>query len=189
VARSARQFFINARFDPSLLKANEATYRHLIRQVVSCNARIHLSDDEKVVIPGFADLHAFSRVHERLLKAECGGAWQSYFQRGHWRMLFPFSRSHQEATAHQLVSDLASDAPLLVHLVKFPTLTINHAVVIFGAKEDPKKIQFFVYDPNQPATPTLITYDRSTRSFFFAPNDYFPGGGLDVYEIFHKWNY
>src|SRR2546430_11716 len=39
VARSARQFFDHARFDPALPKADRATYRHLIRQVVGRNPR------------------------------------------------------------------------------------------------------------------------------------------------------
>ena len=104
-------------------------------------------------------------------------------------MLFSFSRDHQERTAHQLVADLATNAPVVVHLVRFPELTINHAVVLFDAKENEKEIEFLVYDPNQSAKPTTITYNRGTRTFLFAPNDYFPGGRVDVYEVYHKWNY
>src|SRR6185369_2464339 len=95
LARSARQFFLNARFDPNLPVADEASYRHLIRQVVASSPRKRRAEDRKIVIPGYADLRTFSRENENLLKSECGGGWQSYFQRGHWRMIFPFSRSHQ----------------------------------------------------------------------------------------------
>jgi hypothetical protein len=189
VARSARQFFRNARFEPSQPRVDETTYRHLIQQVVSSDPRTERPEDKKIVIPGYSDLRTFSEAHEQLLKKYCGGAWQSYFQLGHWRMLFSFSRDHQERTAHQLVADLATNAPVVVHLVRFPELTINHAVVLFDAKENEKEIEFLVYDPNQSAKPTTITYNRGTRTFLFAPNDYFPGGRVDVYEVYHKWNY
>jgi hypothetical protein len=189
VARATRQFFSNARFDPSQPVVSDDVYRRLIRQVISSNPRKVLPEHQKVVIPGYSDLRRFSQAKETLLKSECGGAWQSYFQRGHWRMLFPFSRSHQERTAHRLGMELATGKPVVVHIVKFPQLTINHAVVLFEANATATEIQFLVYDPNQPARPTSIVYDRATQTFLFASNDYFPGGKLDVYEIYHKWNY
>ena len=189
VARSARQFFRNAQFDLRQPVADEKTYRRLIEQVVSSNPRTALPQDKKIVIPGYANLRTFSEAQEKLLKEECGGAWQSYFQRGHWRMLFPLSRAHQERTVHQLMADMTTNAPVVVHVVRFPQLSINHALVLFDAKENPKEIVFDVYDPNRPASPTSLTYDRGTRTFQFAPNDYFPGGRVDIYEVYHKWNY
>jgi len=184
VARSARQFFEHARFDPTQPVADSATYRRLVRQVISISPRRVLPDSQKIVIPGYADLRAFSQAWEGLLKAECGGAWQSYFQRGHWRMIMPLSRHHQEKMARQLAADLKADRPPVVHLVRFPQLTINHAVVLFDAAEDEKEIRFSVYDPNKPEKPALLTYDRASRTFNFPANDYFPGGRVDVYEIY-----
>ncbi|MEW6304619.1 MAG: hypothetical protein AB1705_14180 [Verrucomicrobiota bacterium] len=99
VARAARQFFRNARFDPALPVADDTTYRRLIRQVVQTSARRAVPEEKKITIPGFASLRDFSAAKEPLLKAECGGAWQSYAQRGNWRLVFPFSRAHQEKTA------------------------------------------------------------------------------------------
>jgi hypothetical protein len=184
VARSSRQFFDHARFDPAQPVADAATYRRLVRQVISTSPRRVLPDSQRVVIPGYANLHAFSQSWERLLKAECGGAWQSYFQRGHWRMIMPLSRHHQEKMARQLADDLKADRPPVVHLVRFPQLTINHAVVLFDANEDEKEIRFAVYDPNKPEKPAVLTYDRARRTFNFPANDYFPGGRVDVYEIY-----
>ena len=184
VARSARQFFEHARFDPAQPIADAATYRRLVRQVISANPRRVLPDSQRIVIPGYADLRAFSHAWEGLLKAECGGAWQSYFQRGHWRMIMPLSRHHQEKMALQLVSDIKEDRPPVVHVVRFPQLSINHAVVLFDAVEDDKQIRFAVYDPNKPEKPSVLTYDRARRTFDFPANDYFPGGRVDVYEIY-----
>jgi hypothetical protein len=187
VARSARQFFLNARFAPEQPRANEATYRELVRQVVSSNPRRPL--EAKIVIPGYPDLRAFSRVNERLLQQECGGAWQSYFQRGHWRMMCPFSRRHQQATAGRILARLKDAEPIVIHLVRFPQLTINHAMVIFDARESSNDIEFTTYDPNRPATPVTITFNRANRTFTLPANDYFPGGRVDIYEIYHRWNY
>lgn len=189
VTRSARQFFQNAKFDPAQPVATEATYRRLIRRVVSVDPDHPLTDSKKIVIPGYADLRDFSAAQEKVLKSECGGAWQSYFQRGNWRMIFWFSRTHQARTAEQLVADLKEDRPPVVHIVRFPQLTINHSVLVFDTKETDKEIAFSVYDPNKPDSPKVLNYDRASHTFIFAGNDYWPGGRVDVYEIYRKWDY
>lgn len=189
LARSTRQFFLNARFDPTLPKADEKTYRELVRKVATSNPRHALPADGKIVIPGYADLRDFSAAHEQLLKESCGGAWQSYFQRGHWRMIFPFSRRQQAQVADSLTNHLVSGDLLVVHVVRFPQLTINHAVVLFGFNAEGNKIAFQMYDPNHPSKPEALTYDRATRTFQMPANDYFPGGRVDVYEVYWKWNY
>src|SRR5438093_4599170 len=189
LARCTRQFFLNARFDSDQPIADEREYRRLVRRVVASSPRRSLPEGEKVVIPGYAALREFSRAQEALLKANCGGAWRSYFQRGHWRMIFPFTRRHQQSMAAQLLTHLARDGPLIVHVVRFPQLTINHALVLFAAKESEGAIEFIAYDPNQSAQTRSLTYDRASRTFTLPANDYFPGGRVDVYEVCHKWNY
>jgi hypothetical protein len=189
VARSAVQFFEQARFDPSLPVADAGTYRHLIHRVVATPPARVTPDAEKIVIPGYANLHEFSEAQTPLLKAQCGGAWQSYTQHGHWRMIMPMSRHHQEKMAAQLIADLRLNRPPVVHLVRFPHITINHAVVLFHATENDKSILFDTYDPNNPETPTVLTYDKATRTFTFPANDYYPGGRVDVYEVYRNWLY
>jgi hypothetical protein len=189
LARTTRQFFLNARFDPTQPVTNEAAYRHLIRRVVSSSPRKPLAEDKKIVIPGYADLRTFSKDQEKLLKNNCGSGLESYFQRGHWRMIFPFSRSQQAAMAEQILAELERNPPVVVHVFRFPQLTINHAVIIFGASQDEKEITFQVYDPNDSARSSVITYERKTRTFQMPANDYFPGGWVDVYEVYHKWDY
>jgi hypothetical protein len=189
LACATKQFFLNAHFEPQKAVADERTYRRLIRYVVSTNPRKSLPDSQKLKIPGYANLREFSQAQEKLLKAECGGGWHSYFQRGHWRIVFPFSRHHQEDMSQQLLKHLKEKPPLIIHLVRFPELTINHALVLFDAKQTEKQIEFICYDPNLPDVPRSVTYDRELRTFSLAANDYFPGGRVDVYEVDHKWNY
>jgi hypothetical protein len=189
VARSARQFFEHATFDDRLPVVDSDMYRRLVRQVLATGPSHNMTETERVVIPGYPNLRSFSAVHGDLLKEECGGAWQSYVQHGHWRMIFPFSRHHQEEMVDQLLADLRQNHPPVVHVVRFPNMTINHAVVVFGAKEASDVIRFSVYDPNNPKVPVTMTYNHETRTFDLPANNYFPGGRVDVYEVYRNWRY
>jgi hypothetical protein len=189
VARAAKQFFAHARFDASLPVANDRTYRRLIARVVSRSPLRESPEDERIVIPGYANLREFSAAQANPLQSECGGAWRSYFQRGHWRMIWPFSRRHQQNTAGQLVAGVKQNHPAVVHVVRFPSLRINHAVLLFDAVETEKEIRFAAYDPNSPEKPATLTFDRATREFSLPTNFYFPGGRVDVYRIYYNWRY
>jgi len=189
LARSALQFYAHARFDPTRPVADEATYDRLIDRVVSSSPRTSAPEGDRIIIPGYSDLRHFSLAQEKLLKARCGGLYQCYFQRGNWRMIFPFSRKSQAHLADTLVARLKHNRPAILHLVRFPKLTINHAVLVFGAKPSTNTIDFISYDPNQPDKPLNLVYERATRTFFLPPNTYFPGGRVDAYEIYSRWDY
>ena len=184
MVRAARQFFDHAQFDPSVPRATN--YAPFVRKVIARSPRESSSDDdEKIVIPGYANLREFSRDHTELLQRKSGGAWQSYFQRGHWRMILPLTRGHQERTVERLLEDLQQNRPAIVHIVRFPSLAINHALLIYAAEEADQQIRFLAYDANNAETPVPLTYHRRERRFTLPPNSYFPRGGrVDVYRIF-----
>jgi hypothetical protein len=184
VVRSARQFFYHARFEPALPVTGEEAYRQCIRQVVSRSARQPGADANRVKIPGFDCLRAFSTAHERLLKEECGGPWQSYFLRSHWRMVFPVWRRHQEWMSEHLIQAFVHRAAPIVHLFRFPRVTINHGILLFGFKESPDEIQYEAYDPNIPANPVKLIFNRATRTFGFPRARYWAGGPVSVVEIY-----
>ena len=184
VVKSARQFLYHARFEPGLPIAEPEVYRRLIRQILSRNPRRASAAPERIVIPGYDGLRALSQAHEPLLKAECGAPWQSYFLRSHWRMVFPIWKRHQERIAHQLRQGMSQGSVPTVHIFRFPRITINHGLMLFGMVESERDIQFEAYDPNLPAHPAKLIYDRARRSFSFPPTCYWPGGELSVIEIF-----
>ena len=184
VVRAAKQFFLHARFDPAAPKADEPTYRRLVKAVFERSPRELLPDPQRIVIPGYADLRSFSTAWTQLLKEEAGGSWHSYAQMGNWRMVFPFSRSHQAETADELVEEIQADWPPIIHMVRFPVITINHAVMLYAARETDREILFSVYDPNHPEAPAELTYDRASRTFIFPATDYFADGRVDVYEVY-----
>jgi hypothetical protein len=189
MARTARQFFQFARFDAGAPRVDDETYRTLIHGVIAHSPSEPLPAGGRIVIPGFRDLRGFSGAKEQLLKDEIGSWAGSYFQLGNWRMIFPFSRGHQRSTAQALLEEVRTHRPPVVHLVRFPRITINHGVLIYGASESSREIRFDVYDPNEPEGPTWLVYDKASRSFKFPPNRYFGGGPLDVYEIYRDGVY
>jgi hypothetical protein len=187
MVRSARQFFYHARFEVQRPPVAAESYRPLIRQVVGRSPRQPSREPDKIVFPGYDGLRAFSQAQEALVKAECGGAWQSYALRSHWRVVFPISRRHQRNVSEQLLESFGPRAIPIVHLVRFPHMTINHGIVLFGHQETEAEILFAAYDPNQPGQPTQLIYRRADQTFQFPPNHYWPGGRVDVIEVFRSW--
>ena len=82
-----------------------------------------------------------------------------------------------------------SSHPVVIHLVRFPQLTINHAMVLFDSSQNERETRFIAYDPNQPEKPTTLIFDRASKTFILPANKYFAGGRVDVYEVYHQWNY
>jgi hypothetical protein len=189
LARSARQFYYHARFDPSLPAPDDATCARLVRQVVGRNPRWPCAPEQQIVIPGYDGLRSFSRAHEAVLKGACGGAWRSYCLRSHWRMILPLFRRQEARVAPQLARAVAGGRAPTVHLVRFPQLTINHGIVLYAVAEVPTGLRFAAYDPNLPKQPARLDYDTGQRTFFFPANCYWAGGRVDVFQIYHSWLY
>ena len=189
LVRATRLFFDYARFAPELPPADAETYRALIRQIIASNPRRACAESKRIVIPGFDGLRSFSQAHEALLKAECGAAWESYFLRSHWRMIFKVYGWFQEKMAAKLKRSLQTRGLALVHLFRFPRITINHGIVLYRFGESESVIEFDAYDPNIPEHPVKLVYEKDRRRFTFAPNIYWGGGELSVMEIFTRFPY
>ena len=182
VVRSARQFLFHARFVPEKPPLSETEYASRIRQVVKRAPWEQSSESERIEFPGYTNLREFSQAHGPALKANCGGMWQSYINRKHWRMLFPFSRQGQAIEAERLMGRL-DFAPIL-HVVRFPQLTINHAVLAFDAERTANGINFHIYDPNLPEGHSTLTFSKRDNTFYLPRNIYWAGGRVDVYETY-----
>lgn len=187
VARATRQFWQHARFDPGQSAPGREECRRLIRRVLGRSEQFDSAPAARVVLPGFSGLREFSATEEDLLKQECGGPWRSYLQRGNWRMVFPFSRGHQEREAARMATKISAGRLPIIHVVRFPQLTINHALLLFGVRESAKTLEFRACDPNVSETEVPVQFDRKSRTFSLPPLFYFAGGRVDVYEIFRGW--
>jgi hypothetical protein len=184
LVRSARQYFNHAQFDAALPVADGTTYRRIVREVVSRSPRKVSAGAGRVVVPGYESLRAFSQAQPALLKANCGGAWQSYVLRSHRRMILPVSRRHQENMAAQLARSLPVRRAVIAHLFRFPQLTINHGIVLYEMADTETGLRFTAYDPNQPGQPTELSYHRADRRFYFPRNHYWAGGPVNVVEAY-----
>ncbi len=187
LVRAARQFFYHATFVPGAPRPDPALLRGLVRGVFARTVLRPSAPGARIVIPGFAGLRELSQTHESLLKHEGGGAWRSYVLRSHWRMVFPISRAHQQRTASRLKAQIDGGAIPIIHLVRFPQLTINHGMLLFEARTTSEAIEFLAYDPNLPGAPARLTYQPSTQTFDLPRNHYWPGGRLDILQIYQNW--
>jgi hypothetical protein len=189
LVRATRLFFDYARFAPELPPADTETYTKLVREVISRNPRRTCASSERIVIPGYDGLRSFSQAHEAVLKKNCGAAWESYFLRSHWRMIFKVYGRFQEKISEKLKRSLAKRGLTLVHLFRFPRITMNHGIALYRFVESADTIEFTGYDPNIPEHPVTLIYEKKRRVFTFAPNIYWGGGIVSVTEIFCDFPY
>jgi hypothetical protein len=184
MVRAAREFFYHAEFRPELEKRSRDEYRDLIREVIGRNSRCPAPEGRRVVIPGFADLRAFSLEHGELLKAACGSAVLSFAQRGNWRMVFPVSRRGSRETAQRFLEEIESGRAPIAHVYRFPDTTLNHGLLIYEAKQVGASVRFSAYDPNDPSQPAMLTFDDEASRFTLERTRYFAGGPVRVYEVY-----
>lgn len=189
MVRTAREFFYHAHFDSQLSKIEEAAYRERIEEIIGRSSRRPSEPEQRVTIPGYDDLHAFSAAYPELLRAACGGSWRSYLQRGNWRMLFPISDRRERKTARQLAAKVRAGRVPIVHVHQFPDVRLNHAIMIYAAEEQENGFSFQAYDPNNPGNVAELRFDGLTDSFHFERNQYFAGGVVQVYEVYRGWFY
>lgn len=184
MARMALLFHGHAAFDSSQPPLPPHDTLRRIRKVLKRPTRSRSAPEEKVTIPGYSGLHELSSALRPAMMNSCGGAWRSYVQCSHWRMVFPFSKRNQRDTATRLTRQLQRGEPALLHIVRFPDLTINHAVLAFDAVTHSNGLKSVVaYDPNQPLNPLTLRWNESESRFSMEPNEYFAGGRVDVHAI------
>jgi hypothetical protein len=187
VVRAARQFLVHARFDPTAPPPDAAASLELARAVLARDPRTIVPREPPIVIPGWPDLRSFSAAHEAALKEELLRDWRSVLPRGDWRIVVPFSPSSQARTAEQLYREVRAGTPAIVRVFRFPVMTINHAVLLYGAEERDGDLAFRAYDPNDASAPITVTFDRAGKTFLFPPRHYFHGGPVQIYEIYAGW--
>lgn len=182
LARAVIQFHQFARFEPRHPKLSRAGYRRRIKQV--CRVAVwSRGPREKIVIPGFRNLHDFSIAYEGLLKVHLGHWVPSYLRVGNWRMATGHLRAGQAAANRWLLRSMKEGKLRAMYLARFPHM--NHVVVVYAAQPQAGgNVGYAVYDPNYPNEPSWIFYRASERSFEFDQRWYFPGGRVNVMRVF-----
>lgn len=182
LARAALQFHQFARFEPRQSKLSREEYRRRIKEL--CRIAVwSRGPREKIVFPGFSDLHTFSIAYEGLLKENLGNWLPSYFRVGNWRMATGHLRAGQAAAGRWLAESMERKQLRALYLARFPSM--NHVVVAYAMHpEAGGNIRFDVYDPNYPNKPSWLLYRADQRSFEFEKRWYFPGGRVNVMRVF-----
>jgi hypothetical protein len=184
VVRTARQFLVHAVFAPEAPRLPASAYPALVREVLARDARAAVAAAPPVVIPGFADLRQLTREFAPLFRDELERDWRSVLTRDDWRIVVPFTPAGQEREAEVLLAAVRAARTPIIRVLRFPHVSLNHALLVFDGDEDADGIHLRAYDPNDPRAPVTITFDRAAQTFVFPPRIYFAGGPIKVYEIY-----
>jgi hypothetical protein len=167
LARGLRQFAQFARFDPTLPKLDHADYVERVERVVARPARdAALPPDDRIVVPGYANLREFSRDEESAVKEGLGGRFWTWVHWTNWRVMLPVDGAQQEGVAHEIVDDLRAGRLVQLLVTNWPKPELNHTVVVFESRPSDGGIEFLVWDPNNPDGPGIMTWEASARRFW-----------------------
>jgi hypothetical protein len=138
-------------------------------------------------------LRAMSVARGRVLPDNIGLGWPTYFRLGNFRMVHEHSRRYQEQTHANLNATLARGELFVVYLSTFPSLTINHAVLVYARRPASaraagiKRIESYAaYDPNHSQAPRELTWLPGKGAFAYQKDWDFVGGFARVYQIYGK---
>lgn len=167
MARAVTQFQRFARFDPDAPRVAPEEYVARVKQVVTLAPwEEPRPRSERIVIPGYASLHEFSRAQEAAVKEGMVGRFWSLVHWTNWRVVFPMPSWQQERVARETLVELGEGRAVQFLVTNFPTWELNHTVVAYGYRLDAAgNILFSVYDPNDPGEPGRLTFDRASRRF------------------------
>jgi hypothetical protein len=185
LARSVRQFFQNARFDPTAPRLTSAEYVTLVRAVV---ARPPWASPpaQRVVIPGYANLREFSRDQEAAVKEGVGGRFLTWVHWTNWRVTLPVGKDHQARVAEEVAHELEGGRLVQLLVTNWPIPELNHTVVAYDVADRADRLDFTVWDPNEPEGPGTVTFDRLAQRFW-ATNVYATRPGpIRVFRMYYS---
>ena len=185
VTRAAVQFWKFARFDPKAAPLSHNQLAARIRDVTDRSVWLPpLTSEKRVLFPGYANLREISAANPSIFQANIGLGWPVYFRAGNMPIVAPVYREIEAQLSDEILHDLQLNYPTIVWLYNFPSLSINHVVVVLGARRDRNQVHYQVYDPNYTDGPKKLDYDMATRTFSYQPTFYYKGGTVDARAIY-----
>jgi hypothetical protein len=187
MAAGVIQFWKHARFDPQAPPVSEEELGRRIRQVRELAAWWPSEPyEQRILFPGFADLHDLSEREGRLLRANMGAGWTTYFHPRKYAMPYVPTPEFESRMANDLQYWMEHGQPMVVWLYNFPDVNINHAVTVYEKAERPRPdvLAFHVYDPNFTDGPRTLFYDTVTSTFSYEKTFYFHGGAVHVRPMY-----
>lgn len=186
-SRAANQFFRFARFAPDQPPVTPGEYTRLTRAVMAVDTwEPPRPAGQRVVIPGYADLHAFSRVQEAPIKAGLGSNVLSIVHWRTWRVVLPLPPGHQPRVARELMQELDAGRPAVLLITNLPAPDLlNHGILAYDYRRLRSGIvEFLAYDPNDPDKPLGVHFEPESRRFWAGPLPYAPPGRIRVFRLY-----
>jgi hypothetical protein len=186
MARAALQFWKFARFDPEGSPLDDQELALRIRRVADLEAwKEVLPPGRRILFPGYPDLRSISTAQREIFQHNIGLGWPIYFRPGNYGIIVPPTRAHQERTCAELRQAVSHRYPLVLWVVNFPSLSINHAVLAYDVEQvNGPRVIFKIYDPNYAGEVRRLEYRGGLRTFFMSPSFYFKGGSVDVRSVY-----
>jgi hypothetical protein len=185
MVRAALQFLKFASFEPNEPQLTEDELARRISQV--CERWVWLpplSEDRRIVFPGFRNLYEASAAHAGVFQDYMGAAWPVYLRIGNFPICLPVSPKAKTRLNGQMLQDLAVGYPTLLWLYNFPSLNINHTVLVYKAEQEADCVRYQVYDPNYADAPKELQFHPATEEFTFEPTFYFKGGSVTPRAVY-----
>ena len=187
LARSLRQFFVTARFDPAAPRLDHQGYVERLRAIVARPPwEDPLPPPARVVVPGYASLRELSRGQEAAVKEALGGRFWTLVHPTIWRVTFPVTAAHQRHVAAEIAAELAAGRLVQLLVTNWPKPELNHTVVAYAFRDRPAGVDFTVWDPNDPDLPGVVTFDAQA-SHFVATRLFDTGGPIRVFRMGYSW--
>jgi hypothetical protein len=188
LARGLRQFFAFARFEPGAPRLARAGYVERVRTIAARPPWRSLPPaDDRVVIPGYANLREFSRAEEAAIKEGLGGRFWTLVHWTNWRVTFPVTRGHQAGVARETMAELDDGRLVQLLVTNWPKPELNHTVVAFAYDATPAGVDFSVWDPNDPGAPGVMRFDAA-RGRFWATRLYdTEPGTIRAFRMYYSW--
>jgi len=185
MVRAVLQFWKFARFDPNGSPLAETELARNIRRV--CRRPVwmpSLPREQRIVFPGYPNLYEISYAAPGVFQRHIGNWWTIYFRPGNFPVCLPVSNQAKARLNDQMLRDLKAGYPTLLWLYNFPSLSINHAVLVYEAKHEPDRIRYKLYDPNYAELARELQYEPTTQTYIFGPTFYFKGGTVTPRAIY-----
>ena len=190
MSRTVIQFYKFAQFDPHASPLDDKELAKRIRAVTR-KPPWHptLPPEQRIVFPGYRDLRDISQARTRLMQRNIGLGWTAYLRPGNCRMFYLHSKSYQEKTHEELERTLGRGDFFVAFLSDFPTLHINHSVLVYahkGARAPDGTDRYLSYDSNHPDGPRELKWIPAKRAFEFQKDQEFVGGFARVFHVYGK---
>jgi hypothetical protein len=185
LSRASVQFWKFARFDPQAAPLGADDLARRIRQVCERSVWLPaLSPEDRVVIPGYRNLREASAKMRYVFQANIGRGWPFYFRAGNIVIASWVSRALEDRLNRELYHDLQQNTPTIIWVYRFPSLKMNHVVVVYSCRRDGSGYHYRVYDTNYRDADKGLDYDPKTRTFTYEPVYYFKGGPVTVRALY-----